>query len=136
MANSLFEPMQGDSDGVDDSFGTVFAGILSDMQQNYHGGTAGCSLVSARYAAIFMDLFTEDKPEADIIRQQVLSLEETLTADEREEFPAQLQEIAAAAEGLFEEGGEAVLSDCGYEPIFYPWDYEAMSACFEAMQLA
>lgn len=132
MANSLYEPTQGEADGIDDSFETVLSGYLADIQQNYHSGTAGSSLKGTAFACSLLDLFSEDLPDAAIVKDTVAAFNESLGSDDADEFKNQMSSIAGYAQNVLEDG-EASVEGCGYDPIYMPYDKDAMAPYVEAL---
>ena len=134
MANALYEPTQGDVDGVDDSFETVLNGYLADIQQNYHAGVAGCSLKGTAFACSLLDLFTGDMPDATQVKDIVAAFAAGLGSDAAAEFKGQMADIADYAERILADG-EAAVDGCGYEPLYMPYDKGAMAPYIEALTL-
>ena len=119
----------------DSSFAADFTDKLYAIQQNYHSGTAGCSLRAAALAAEIMDIFTQSDPSEKLIKNTVKEFAETLSGDEAKEFPSQIDAIIEASDLLTKEDGKGLLDDCGYNGQGYPWNADRMTKCFAAMKL-
>ena len=115
------------------AFASYFTDKLYAVSQNYHPGTAGCSLVAATLAAEIMDLFTEYAPSAELIKNCMKEFTETLTD---ETFSDSISAIISAAEQLNGENGKDFLDSSGYTGDGYPWNAEKMAECFAAMKLS
>jgi hypothetical protein len=132
MAEKLYAPTQGEVNG---DFDSVFAGILSDIQKNCEIGTAGSSLKAAGFAGKLLDAFTTYKPNAADVQSAVSSYYISLGSKAKATFGEQMNAVASAAEQLLGENGEGLLSDCGYQAQYYPWDASVMSAYVNAIKL-
>lgn len=119
----------------DAAFAADFTDKLYAVSQDCHPGTAGSSLRAAALAAEMMDIFTQFNPSADVIRSAVKEFAETLTGDAAADFPVQLEAVSGASVSLTAEGGKELLDCCGYAGQGYPWDADAMAACFAAVKL-
>ena len=117
------------------TFAAEFTDQLFDMQQNYRGGTAGCSLRAAAIAAKMMDVFTVHSPSSELIRNTVTEFYGTLSGDAAAEFPSQLEDIVSSASGITGENGKDLLDSCGYTGQGYPWDAAKMDECFAAVRI-
>jgi len=118
------------------AFSAEFTDKLYAIQQNYHMGTAGSSLKAATLAAEIMDIFTEHKPSAELIKNCVKEFTETLSGEALTEYPEQIDGVIGASEQINGENGKALLDDCGYTGNGYPWDAEKMAECFAAMKIS
>lgn len=137
MANALFIPVQGEVNGQEEDFQEIMNGYLRDFQENYHPGTAGSSLTGSAYAARFMDLFTEENVDGDTVGKAAKSFAASLSSEEQSILHEQLSGLKSAAEYLLsEENASELLLDCGYEALYFPWNAEQMTSCFEAMEKA
>ena len=137
MANALFIPVQGEVNGQEEDFQEIMNGYLRDFQENYHPGTAGSSLTGSAYAARFMDLFTEENVDGDTVGKAAKSFAGSLSSEEQSILHEQLSGLKSAAEYLLsEENASELLLDCGYEALYFPWNAEQMTSCFEAMEKA
>lgn len=117
------------------AFAAEFTDLLSDLQQNYHGGTAGCSLRAAAIAAEMMDIFTLHSPSSELIRNTVTEFYGTLSGDAAAEFPSQLEGIVSSSDYITDENGKDLLDSCGYTGQGYPWDAAKMEECFAAVRI-
>lgn len=131
MANSLYEPLQGEADGVDDSFSAALNGVLADLQENYHGATAGCSLRGTAFACQLMDLFTEDAPSPDEVKSAVSGFAASLDSADKAEFTNQMSDVAAYVKEVL--NNPDMVDGCGYEPFYAPYDASAMTPYIEAL---
>ena len=117
------------------SFAADFTDKLYAIQQNYHPGTAGCSLTAAALAAEIMDIFTEYHPSEKLIRDVVKEFADSLKGDAAAEYPAQIDAVISASEQLNAENGKDLLDSCGYAGSGYPWNAEEMAKYFSAVQI-
>ncbi len=137
MANALYIPVQGEADGQEEGFPEIMTGYLRDFRENYHPGTAGSSLTGSAYAARFMDLFTEENADAEEVRKVARSFADSLSSEEQSLLHEQFTGLKSAAEYLLnEKNAPDLLLDCGYEALYFPWNAEQMTSCFEAMENA
>ena len=110
-----------------------FSEIMSGISQNYHQGTAGCSLSAAAYAARLLDWCTDANISADEIKQSVSAFAGGLSGDAAGEFPSQIEGILNAVKQVTAKDGAALLLDCGYASMKYPWDAGVVSNLISAL---
>ena len=113
------------------AFCADFTDKLYAISQNYHPGTAGCSLTGAELAAEIMDVFTQFKPTAELVKKAFDEFKSSLDADAQANFTEQLSGIAGAFTSLSGENAEGLLSDCGYTGEG-KWDISALTPLFDA----
>jgi len=114
----------------------ALAVLLAEISDNYYPGTAGSSLVSAKYAAQLLDWQAEVKPDDTVIHTTGEAAYAALSADASSEFPAKLDDIYYAALQLMADNAEALLSDAGYTPEAYPWAEADMQRLFKVLYAA
>jgi hypothetical protein len=113
--------------------GQTLESILTDLSENYHSGTAGCSLTAAKYAGEILDWSATAESASDTARETVKQVYASLSADAAAEFGSQVNDVYAAAKQLCGDGGSDLLGSCGYQAKSFPWDQASMESVFTAM---
>lgn len=114
--------------------GEALQAILSDISANYHTGTAGCSLVAAKYAAMLLDWHAQYVLDAAEISTLSSAFYDTLTADAATTMTTeQMEDVYNAAVELLGDNALDLLESAGYTPVAYPWNEEDMKALFTAV---
>ncbi len=129
MANRVFVPVQGDSNG---DFDLSFNAILDEMIASYRPGTAGSSINAFSVAAHMADFFTEMNPTAGEVSEVVAGYMSGLSDDEKASFPERINGIVGAYRELAA-NGTGPLADGEYEAISYPWP-DTVAPLFDAME--
>ena len=109
------------------------AALLDALHGGYFPGTAGSSLTAAARAAELADFFTESGVTPNEVDTCVRGYTSALSQEDAQLFELQLNGAVSAFSYLTAEGGEGVLSDCGYEARHFPWDDENVKNCFVAL---
>lgn len=107
--------------------------LLAQLHESYFPGTAGSSLSAAANAAALADFFFESGAEPDAVYDAATAYLNALPAEEKDLFDLQRQGVVSAFGYLTDEGGEGLLSDCGYAAAHYPWNEGAVRDCFTAL---
>lgn len=107
--------------------------LLTGISTDYHIGTAGSSLISAKCAAMLLDWDSAADMSAEHITAVTADFFAALDADHAAEFPAQLDGVFSASDRLFTDSALDMLDSVGYEPAAYPWAQEDCDALFAAL---
>ena len=92
---------------------------LCDLFNNYHEGTAGCSLTGARIAATIMDFSLTNGMDA--VRSGAAAFDLGEETEFGEKLTDKLTAMYETAMGLYGESGKNLLADGGYTPAHYPY---------------
>lgn len=106
--------------------------ILTEIRDNYHPGTAGCSLTAARLAAQAMDRYKSINNHA-IAAATAAALDAAPEDPDGITFPEKLTDIFTSAISLYGESGLMLLSDSGYAPLAYPYEMCDVNAFFSGL---
>ena len=117
---------------ADDQSGKLLA-LLETAHTRYFPGTAGSSLSAAACAAEMADFFAESAISPDEADRIIQSYYSSLSAEDVKLFEQQINGVVGAFSNLTAEGGEGLLSDCGYEALHFPWSDENIRNCFVAL---
>ena len=120
------------TDGDEAAGAAALAALLEEVRTGVFPGTAGNSLRAASRAAAIADFFAESGMSPDEADRAVQSYIASLSDEDAQLFEAQLDAVLGAYTSLTGENGEGLLSDCGYESAYFPWN-EAVRDCFAAM---
>ena len=104
---------------------------LCDLFNNYHEGTAGCSLTGARIAAAIVDFSISNGLNA--VRSGAAAFDLGDETEFGEKFSDKLAMMYETAMGLYGESGKALLSDGGYTPVHYPYGAKDVRGTFAAI---
>lgn len=130
VAREVFAPV---TDGFGSGRVDGLNALLDDVRGHYFPGTAGSSLSGAACAAKLADYFAETGMDPDSVFAAVTTYASALEDEERVLFEQQLDGVVSSFTAITAEGGEGILTDCGYEPARYPWTEDNVSDCFAAM---
>ena len=106
--------------------------ILTEIRDDYHPGTAGCSLTAARLAAQVMDRYKSINDHG-IAAATAAALDLSPEDPDGITFPEKLADIFTSAISLYGESGQMLLSDAGYEPLAYPYEMRDVNALFSGL---
>ncbi len=107
---------------------------LCDLFNNYHEGTAGCSLTGARIAATIMDFSLTNGMDA--VRSGAAAFDLGEETEFGEKLTDKLTAMYETAMGLYGESGKNLLADGGYTPVHYPYRSDANAEHFLAFGAA
>lgn len=108
--------------------------ILTDISENYHPGTAGCSLTSARLAGQLLDWYDAFRPAAEDIAAGMKDFLAGMDGVSAATFVAeQLPGVYASVSEVLGETGKDLLESAGYTPTSFPWSAEDAKAAFSAL---
>ena len=124
---SADEPEQTDSEKGSAAALTV---ILTSIKEDYHPGTAGCSLVATELAGKLLDWNSECAIDDETLKTTVHDFFAALGNDDATTYVEQLNEVYYAAGTITGENAESALEAAGYEAEFYPWSAEDMYSLF------
>ena len=71
--------------------------------------------------------------EPDAVYEAATAYLNALPEEEKDLFDLQRQGVVSAFGYLTDEGGEGLLSDCGYAAAHYPWNEGKVRDCFVAL---
>ena len=109
---------------------TGLTACLSDISQNYFPGTAGCSLRSARMAAVLLDWNALNNPAPDAIIKTAQAFASSLQGEAAQMLPEQLSDVYNAADALLQPDAADLLESAGYAPQAFPWTEEDVRTVF------
>ena len=104
---------------------------LCDLFNNYHEGTAGCSLTGARIAATIMDFSLTNGMDA--VRSGAAAFDLGEETEFGEKFTDKLTAMYETAMGLYGESGKNLLTDGGYTPTNYPYSAKDVREAYTAI---
>lgn len=104
---------------------------LCDLFNNYHEGTAGCSLTGARIAATIVDFSIENG--VDAVRSGATAFDLGEETEFGEKLTDKLTMMYETAMGLYGESGKNLLTDAGYTPAHYPYSAKDVREAFTAI---
>jgi len=111
-----------EAEGKSEEAAARLSDLLLDISEHYHPGTAGCSLVAAKYAGTLLDLNAEYAPEfehvGDASSRFYFSLDQAAAA----QFRAQLNDVCDAALLLAANESADLMESAGFAPQYAPWD--------------
>ena len=106
--------------------------ILESIRDDYHPGTAGCSLTATRLAAEIMDWYIT-LGNTNIAVLTMRSIDTTQASFDDIDYSEKLMDIYEAAISLYGESGRMRIDDCGYEPVAYPYTMSAVKEVFDGL---
>ncbi|MBR0207785.1 MAG: hypothetical protein IJQ43_02665 [Oscillospiraceae bacterium] len=133
LLRSLFDEIFGAPIDAADGLAAQLCEQFDALRAACFPGTAGSSLSSAACAAEMADFFSASGIGPDSVERILRSYCAALSQEDAQLFETQLELVAGAFGRLTEEGGEGLLSDCGYESSTWPWDGEDVRDCFAAL---
>ena len=104
---------------------------LCDLFNNYHEGTAGCSLTGARIAATIMDFSLTNGMDA--VRSGAAAFDLGEETEFGEKLTDKLTAMYETAMGLYGESGKNLLADGGYTPAHYPYSAKDVRDTYTAI---
>ena len=104
---------------------------LCDLFNNYHEGTAGCSLTGARIAATIMDFSLTNGMDA--VRSGAAAFDLGEETEFGEKLTDKLTAMYETAMGLYGESGKNLLADGGYTPTHYPYSAKDVRDAYTAI---
>lgn len=109
--------------------------LLEDMTGSLHSGTAGSSLIAAKYAAMLLDFGADSQPmpDYDSIGAAVSRLYFALDDDAQAEFDSQIALLYETAKSLEGDADLAILEDAGYTPAHAPWETGSAEQIFSGI---
>lgn len=107
--------------------------LLTDLLQNYHPGTAGCSLTAARLAGTLLDWYAAAQPDAAAITAATQEFYGTLDVTQAVDFAEQLGGVYSVAQELLSDTAADFLESAGYAPTAFPWTEAAVTDLFTAL---
>ncbi len=129
-SEELLLSLSGINGEEDDPADGALRGILADIAENYHPGTAGSSLTGARIAAQLLDWQAEYRTDAETAfdtAEDYIMLECPVTESE---FAERLGGIYSMAEEITGPNGKSLLDDSGYTSTAYPWSGQSIDDLF------
>lgn len=107
--------------------------LLSDISENYHPGTAGCSLSAAKYAGMLLDINAEYASEFEQAGVAANEFYYSLNEAERETFTVQLGDVYKTALLLAKGESADLIETAGFAPQFAPWDEDSATLFFSGL---
>lgn len=126
-------PEEEQTDALKAERAAALAALLEDVRTSVFPGTAGNSLRAAGRAAAVADFFAESGMSPDEADRAVRDYIASLSVDDAQLFETQLDSVIGAFSNLTGENGADLLSDCGYESAYFPWNEENVRNCFAAL---
>lgn len=112
---------------------TALEALFESLRGRVFPGTAGSSLSAAACAGALADYFAESGVSPDTVDGAVRRFRGALSSEDAALFETQLNAVVGAFSALTAEGGEGLLTDCGYESAHYPWSEGNVRDCFVAL---
>ncbi|GEM_PF-1521932 len=143
LANTLFVPAQGDSDGdpmegivTGSGIETDLNGLLSEIRQNQPIGTAGSSMIAMSNAAAFANVVTAYETDLDELKSIVSAYAASLDAESFTTFTKQFNMVSGAFSQFNEDTVNDILESIGLELDTVQWDYDLISRYLSECSIA